>query len=395
MAARTPTPATAAGPAAAAYGIDSASAEGQSARAHELLKRWRSRAATLVCSTASEGGTGRVATIFGEPGPADEVKEMPHWRAYAEAAPLLEERAVNEPAPAMPAGPMAGGVRTLREQSRCPFRGFAAVRLSAQPLELPQPGFTPRERGIILHRCLEHLWRSLRTRDALALASTADRAALVAAAAERAVGAAARERNPGEQWCDRERRRLEKVLPRWLELEARREPFEVEALESPGRLELAGLQLDLRIDRVDRLADGRRVLLDYKTSSVAADWYEDRPSNPQLPAYALASPDRLAGVAYAQVHAAKQRFCGVAEDARVLPGVATPRSRNLESASLEQELGLWRDRLEHIAAELRRGDARVAPSRGACDECLLAGLCRIVRAGGSSLIEATGTGEQD
>ena len=46
-----------------------------------------------------------------------------------------------------------------------------------------------------------------------------------------------------------------------------REPFEVERLEQ-GASEshgIAGLEFSVRIDRIDRLADGARVLIDYKS----------------------------------------------------------------------------------------------------------------------------------
>ena len=41
---------------------------------------------------------------------------------------------------------------------------------------------------------------------------------------------------------------------------------------------------------MDRLADGARVLIDYKTGVATADWRGERPDNPQLPIYALLQP---------------------------------------------------------------------------------------------------------
>ena len=53
----------------------------------------------------------------------------------------------------------------------------------------------------------------------------------------------------------------------------------------------ADLEFAVSIDRVDRLADGARVLIDYKTGNAAADWRGERPDNPQLPIYALLHPE--------------------------------------------------------------------------------------------------------
>ena len=52
----------------------------------------------------------------------------------------------------------------------------------------------------------------------------------------------------------------------WLDVETLREPFEVEQLEQGSEVaRIGGLEFRVRIDRVDRLADGSRVLIDYKT----------------------------------------------------------------------------------------------------------------------------------
>jgi RecB family exonuclease len=151
----------------------------------------------------------------------------------------------------------------------------------------------------------------------------------------------------------------------------------VEGLE-PGRdvIALAGLEFSCRIDRIDRLADGARVLIDYKTGTKTRDWCGERPDDPQLPLYALLYADRLVAVAYAQVNAADCRF--VAESERA--GVFGPRSEvtALEGAANFQDLlALWRQRLERLAAGLGVGWAQVAPTPQACERCVLPGLCRI------------------
>ena len=61
----------------------------------------------------------------------------------------------------------------------------------------------------------------------------------------------------------------------------------------------------MRIDRIDRLADGARVLIDYKSGLADADWRGERPDNPQLPLYALLRPKHLVAVAYGRINAAE------------------------------------------------------------------------------------------
>ena len=72
------------------------------------------------------------------------------------------ERYAHEPGLPWPEPmPLPAGTRAIELQSRCPFRAYAQLRLGAEPLETPVPGITPRERGRLLHRALELLWRRL------------------------------------------------------------------------------------------------------------------------------------------------------------------------------------------------------------------------------------------
>ncbi len=70
------------------------------------------------------------------------------------------------------------------------------------------------------------------------------------------------------------------LLHKWLETEATRDAFEVETLEKPVHTaRYGGLEFDVRIDRIDRLRDGGRVLIDYKSGVAGQDWRGDRPDN--------------------------------------------------------------------------------------------------------------------
>jgi hypothetical protein len=132
----------------------------------------------------------------------------------------------------------------------------------------------------------------------------------------------------------------------------------------------------VRIDRRDRLLAGGRVLIDYKTGTPRADWRGDRPDNPQLPLYALLQPQDLVAVAYGRIDASE--CCFIAEAARGGIFSAGGQPSALEGmpdfASL---VGLWRSRIETLAAQFAAGDAAVAPTVSACGTCGLQALCRI------------------
>ena len=301
---------------------------------------------------------------------------QPHWRALLDAAPPLE-RLSDELAPPFSAGERTRGVSTLRAQSRCAFRGFAETRLRIERLERPVPGFNDRERGELLHHALEHIWSVLRDSNALQSISPQAQAQLLEEAVARALARACQVRDPGPRWRLRERERMHGVLGKWLDVERQREPFEVEYLEQGAQVARhAGLGFAVRIDRVDRLADGARVLIDYKTGIATADWRGERPDNPQLPIYALLRPEALVAVAYGKVNAAECGFVAEAQRA----GIFKPRGHK---SALEGELSLaalidvWSDRIEKLAADFSAGRAAVAPTLKACKSCRFHGLCRV------------------
>jgi RecB family exonuclease len=183
-------------------------------------------------------------------------------------------------------------------------------------------------------------------------------------------------RNPGGRWAEREGTRLQGLLERWLELESARAPFQVEHIEASGETALhGGLAYQVRIDRIDRLEDGSRVLIDYKTGWVQPDWRGERPDNPQLPMYALLHRENLVAVAYGRVSAAKCCFVAESPRADIFPAVRASRLEGM--ASFVELVAAWERRVESLAEEFSRGAAEVAPKETACRYCRLQGLCRV------------------
>jgi len=158
------------------------------------------------------------------------------------------------------------------------------------------------------------------------------------------------------------------LLAVWLEVEARRAPFRVIACEERHELDVEGLPVRVVIDRIDQLADGRLVVIDYKSgrNDSVESWAEARIKEPQLPIYAaLAFPDRdVAAVALARITPDKPAFLGVSEDEGLLPEMKPlDAQRRLYAEedfpdwpSLRR---LWAQRLTDVAREVRDGAAAV------------------------------------
>jgi len=214
--------------------------------------------------------------------------------------------------------PTAGGSAILQMQAACPFNAFAAFRLGAREDREASFGLSAIERGVILHDSLANIWNSLK--DSQTLQQTAPEA--LAQLIEGAVSAALapwQQRRASEItpfYCQLEQQRLQLLISRWLELEQQRPAFSVVCVEKSMLVDFYGLQLNLRVDRIDQLEDGQLLLIDYKTGSPKVNrWQGERPDEPQLPLYALCLSEsrEVAAVSFAQVNIKDVKFAGLGE----------------------------------------------------------------------------------
>ncbi len=280
---------------------------------------------------------------------SESLKNYPTWAGAIRAAAVLETFEDAE-GPALPEGmAVRSGTQAIKWQAQCPFQAFARTQLRADPLEQPEDGIDLRDRGTMLHQALEQFWRECQ--DQATLRSTDCTEML-----ERAVDAAVAELSGAMRQLERDRLLL--LLREWLEVEAQqREPFRVVQLETRLTPQFAGLRFEARADRIDRMADGSTVIVDYKTGLVSKkSWEGERPEEPQLPIYAVTADPTPAAVAFAQVRRGDCQW------------VAAP-------AQVDE----WGAVIEKLAQELRDGRAAVDPKDGGkpCEYCHLQTLCRI------------------
>ncbi len=283
------------------------------------------------------------------------------------------ERIVDARAPELgPAEEIHGGTGLLAAQAACPAWAFHQYRLGAAVLPAPTFGLDALARGSLLHAALEAFWTGRGLAElAELLAMDADlRAAEIARVVALALDAY--ERDAVEPLAARLRRleaqRLAELLATWLEVEATRPPFRVLACEERHRLDIEGLSINVVVDRVDELGDGRLAIIDYKSgrSDRTGSWGAARILEPQLPIYAaLAFPDRaVAAVALARVTREEPAFFGVAGSEGLLPGVKSleQQRRRYDADDFPDWDALrarWAERLREVAREVRDGVAAV------------------------------------
>ena len=284
----------------------------------------------------------------------------------------------------------SGGAGLIRDQAACPFRAFVRHRLKLPSLQEPIEGISAAERGGLLHEALFRVWRSIGSQDALiALDADQERQMVVTAVTEamahaeagcEARGYSLRERVGGPCW-QLEQQVCVDLLSEWLSLERKRDiSFKVLEMEQNHTLDLNGLMLTLRPDRIDEYDDGRRVVIDYKTRAPSKNkWLGHRPEEPQLPLYSLLD-QAIEGIAFGALPASDPvKFVAMGEDL----GMGKTGAKSLDqqtsgAAGTWQELvGEWHTALHQLAADFLEGAAEVAPQPSACQYCDLGPVCRI------------------
>ena len=277
-----------------------------------------------------------------------------------------------------------GGARLFEDQAQCPFRAFALHRLRIRPMEEATLGLDPRAHGNLLHIALEYFWAELKDHAALIALDDAQMKSLLTASINRSL----EDNQVSGALQEIERMRLLSLLLEWLNVNERgRIGFQVEAMEKEQLVTYQGFNFTLKVDRIDRLESGERIILDYKTgtNNNPRGWAAERIENPQLPLYAVVTGD-IEGVAYAQIAKNASQFKGIASDSALLNGVISKLKLGEEEISDWQGwLDHWRTSLDTIAVELRAGLASVTPTKNACQFCDLPALCRIDDAGDDGL----------
>lgn len=290
-------------------------------------------------------------------------------------------------------GTVRGGVAIFTDQSACPFRAFAKHRLATDGLQQPELGLSAADRGNILHRALELFWNSLGSQQALLSLPEQELAERCHQSSQYAVSqhCARAGKTLGERFQALEVARLSALLSAWVAKEAARSPFSVQETEQRWPFTFGGLACETRIDRVDRLADDSLLIIDYKSGSATpADWWGERPEQPQLPLYVLVTENnrpqtRVDGIAFAQVSTTQMDLKGAGDEDCAETAIRWSAKHKNDSGfyTWQQQKQEWHRVLSGLAEDFRRGCADVDPkhppeqSARTCRYCQLQAACRV------------------
>ena len=148
--------------------------------------------------------------------------------------------------------------------------------------------------------------------------------------------------------------------------------------ESEAQVDIAGLKFSTRIDRMDRLKDGSKLIIDYKTGkNIGISKLINQPlEQAQLPIYAISN--EVDGVAFATINSQDSKFKAITKNKNDLPMSSQSINRMPE---WKKQVSDWKDELVQASQKFQNGHAEVLPSSHACDFCDYDLLCRVDKSG--------------
>lgn len=311
------------------------------------------------------------------------IKDAVHSESTTEDMPTDADIPPNEEE----LGMVKGGTSIIKDQSWCPFRAFAIHRLDAAGIDAPDLGLSIQNRGSIVHAALKVFWE--RVGGSGGLKTIIANNELDRYITESVTGAFKRYYHIeplSERYLELERERVSGLLREWIEgVESKRGDFTVEKTEYQTDIAIEGLTIKTRLDRIDSVNDGRKIIIDYKTGECSKnDWLTERPKEPQLLVYNLV--DYFDAISFAKVKPGECGFIGISKEDDILPGVSS-FEKDVKLRDKIQGINTWDELTESwkgvvnsLARQFMEGKNAADPIEKACDYCDLKGLCRIFEA---------------
>ena len=271
-------------------------------------------------------------------------------------------------APTVQAGDhVSGGTGLLKTQAICPAWAFYQYRLGAKALKTPSNGLDNMDRGSLVHSVLERFWHPNEFRHFADLRdmSVDDFTKAINIAIRRTLQDFAEKSNiASKTLLELEHERLYKLINAWLQHEKERNiAFNMIDCEAEKKVMICGIEITLKVDRIQQLENGELEFIDYKTGQEPkmTSWGENRIAEPQLPIYAAFGGDdsKIASAQFGWVKIADHAFIGVSNESfDVDPDKRKPKFLQ-EFTDWHSLLDHWKASIQAIAQEIKIGEAAV------------------------------------
>lgn len=293
-----------------------------------------------------------------------------------QANPMINSNYINKSIPSK------HGHQLLLDQSHCSFRAYAKHQLNLKPTitHLHPYAIDALDKGQTIHTILHQFWKVTLDHKTLICRLPHEEEELLdllikTQIKQFEVSHKIRHQILSEQY------RVKTLILQWLAFEKKREPFTVFRLEYPIQLKVKQLNIKLVIDRIDRLADGSLMVIDYKTYKPhRVTWTGQRLPDLQLPLYALAcrTLGDLSGVCFAHVHHSGCCFNGFSSSL-TSPGLVHPKTLSKSSQPIEALLNDWEHYCEMIIEEYLVSKPIARPHfHDSCQYCEFHSSCGIL-----------------
>lgn len=347
-------------------------------RAARLTARLLEAAPSIVVSwpVSVEGEMQQPSPLLGLLPVQDESPPLPElWNELQFNAACMEHCTDDHP-PAWPANErVRGGVRVLNLQAVSPLNAFIEKRLGAFSMDEPATGISPRLRGTLTHFVLEQLYRQAASKQRIQAMGPDERmTAIRRLLQERVEGMPGFDNAYMRQLVAIEIEQQTSRIERFVRIDLERPEFDDVRTEEQFDVQLGALRLRVKLDRSDRLADGSRVIIDYKTGGAdRRSWNPARPGDLQLPLYATTVFPDAAAICFARLSPQGVGYDGVGEVGTGINGVRVPgRRNNVEVKYLQPDTdqvieswdelkAAWQRLLLDLAAQFTAGDFRLDP----------------------------------
>jgi ATP-dependent helicase/nuclease subunit B len=332
------------------YGMPDADPDDTAAYAKRVIDRLLGSAGSCICSYPYRSGDA-IETLTALLGDVSEssAAEDPGWHARQLCDSAAPGTLHSDPVPPVSADEaLAAGAAIVQWQMTEPFSAFALGRLGISSLRPIAPGLSPILRGNLIHAAAFQLYADRPSQAEIRAWLDEDIDRRINAAVNRAFPRYERHADGVlKELFTLERKRVGRLLRELVDVDLLRDRFSIKDVELATEIDMGGVRLRLRIDRIDRFDDGAVAILDYKTGGRRK--FLDgsgEPADAQLLVYAIAVEEPVASLGFYNIDSRETALDASGRDA-------------MGAEDWQQALERWKQAVAAAAGEFAAGDVRI------------------------------------